>query len=116
MGSARTREKHPPLVLAVNTLLARGFCTQENRRSLTNVYFRTDCQGCEGHKIRLKLVKVTSRAARFAFKTSLFTDLLFLTEIIEQACESAGHKEKNVRFPWPAPMKTSVDGLILLLS
>lgn len=116
MRSARTREKHPPLVLAVNTLLARGFVfirTQENRRSLTNVYFRTDCQGCEGHKIRLKLVKVTSRAARFAFKTSLFTDLLFLTEIIEQACESAGHKEKNVRFPWPAPMKTSVDRLIL---
>ena len=65
------------------------------------------------HKSRLKLVKVTSRAARFAFKTSLFTVLLFLTEIVERAYESAGHKEKNVRLPWPAPMKTSVDGLIL---
>lgn len=128
--SARTRKKHPPLVLAVNTLLARGFvfiCTQENRRSVNNVYFRTDCQVCncgyDGcirdqpylqapacpyrdrdqrsfavicHKSRLKLVKVTSRAARFAFKTSLFTVLLFLTEIVERAYESAGHKEKNV--------------------
>ena len=65
------------------------------------------------HKIRLKLLKVTSRAARFAFKTSPFTDLLFLTEIVERAYESEGHKEKNVRLPWPAPMKTSVDGLIL---
>lgn len=69
------------------------------------------------HKSRLKLVKVTSRAARFAFKTSLFTDLLFLTEIVERAYESAGHKEKNVswnvRLPWPVPMKTSLDGLIL---
>ena len=65
------------------------------------------------HKSRLKLVKVTSRAARFAFKTSLFTVLLFLTEIVERAYGSAGHKEKNVRLPWPAPMKTSVDGLIL---
>ena len=134
-------------MLAVNTLLARGFvfiCTQENRRSVNNVYFRTDCQVCllsyDGcirdqpylqapgcpyrdrdqrsftvicHKSRLKLVKVTSRAARFAFKTSLFTVLLFLTEIVERTYESAGHKEKNVRLPWPAPMKTSVDGLIL---
>ena len=65
------------------------------------------------HKSRLKLLKVTSRAARFAFKTSPFTDLLFLTEIVERAYESEGHKEKNVRLPWPAPMKTSVDGLIL---
>ena len=65
------------------------------------------------HKSRLKLVKVTSRATRFAFKTSLFTVLLFLTEIVERAYESAGHKEKSVRLPWPAPMKTSVDGLIL---
>lgn len=38
------------------------------------------------HKSRLKLVKVTSRAAR-------------LTEIVERAYESAGHKEKNVRLP-----------------
>ena len=127
MRSARTRKKHPPLVLAVNTPLARGFvfiCKQENRRSVDNVYFRTDCQVCllycgyDGcirdqlylqapacpyrdrdqrsfavicHKSRLKLVKVTSRAARFAFKTSLFTVLLFLTEIVERAYESAGH-------------------------
>ena len=50
MRSARTRKKHPPLVLAVNTLLARGFVfirTQENRRSVNNVYFHTDCQACE---------------------------------------------------------------------
>lgn len=55
-------------------------CPSRDREQRSFQSFAVIC-----HESRSKLVKVTSRATRFAFKTSLFTDLLSLTEIFERA-------------------------------